>query len=98
MKPKNASGSRKAASAEPTWIAPKTSPVRIAAGHGPFQLRSAPKKKPRKKNSSAIGATTATRKATASSAKVLSLTPSSSGSLVSSGLTPRIDTHTSVKT
>ncbi len=36
-----------------------------AAGHMPRQLRSAPKKNPRKKNSSAIGATTATRKATA---------------------------------
>ena len=70
----------------------------IAAGHRPFQLRSAAKKKPRKKNSSAIGATTATRNATAISATVLSSTPSSSGSFESSVLPPTIATQTSVKT
>ena len=65
----------------------------IAAGHTPFQARSEVKKNPRKKNSSATGATTATRKATASIATVLSFTPSSSGSLESLASTPRIATH-----
>ena len=62
----------------------------------PRQLRSAPKKKPRKKNSSAIGATTATRNATASSATVLSLMPSSWGSLLVVGADAEIDTHARV--
>jgi hypothetical protein len=43
-KPKKASGTRNAGSDEPAWIDPNTTPVRIAAGHFPRQLRSALKK------------------------------------------------------
>src|SRR4051812_31706992 len=68
-------------------MSPKTRPVITAEGHSPSDPRKAVKKKPRKKNSSAIGATTQTSTATATSAAVDLSTPSCCGRS-SSSLTP----------
>ena len=67
-------------SVPPRWMAPKMMPgQRRRQGACPSARRSAVKQKPRKNSSSAIGASTQTRSATATSAAVDPSTPSSSG-------------------
>ncbi len=66
-------------SVPPRWMAPKMMPVSTAAGNMPRVRRSAVKQKARKNSSSAIGARTQTRTATAISASVEPSTPSSAG-------------------
>ena len=86
-KPRKPSGIRYCAFADPVWASPNKSPVITAATHGraagggSFQRRRAPNRKPRKKNSSAIGAITQTNTPVAIIAAVLLSTPSSLGSL-----------------
>ena len=71
------------------WARPNRIPVTTAATQTPISRpatlilhrRSAPKKNPRKKNSSAIGAITHTNAAVPISASVLRSTPKSLGSL-----------------
>src|SRR5690606_25189972 len=83
-KPSTARGTSAPTGEPPRWMPPNTAPVRIAAGHTPFQLRSAPKKNPRKKNSSTTGAATHTSTIAATSATVLSRVPSWSSTSSSS--------------
>src|SRR6516165_11797684 len=81
--PRNPSGIRYWEEADPVWASPNRIPVIIAATQVPrswrpimmCHRRSAPKMKPRKKNSSAIGATTQTNTPAATRAAVLDPTP-----------------------
>src|SRR5450755_2861197 len=78
--PRKASGTRSTTGAEPTCTPPNSSPVMIAAGQVPLQLRSAVKMKPRNRNSSQIGATTHVSAALSRSSVVPSLAPNCSSS------------------
>ena len=104
-KPRNPSGTRYCEDAEPVCASPNRIPVRIAATQVPRSRpatvirirRRPPKMKPRKKNSSQIGAITHTKMVAATSAPVLLLTPSSLGSL-SLPCRPISDAYTAVTT